>query len=149
MKQRRRRQCRHCQALFHPDPRHVRHQKYCSKALCRKASKAASQRRWLSKAANKDYFCGPANVLRVQTWRQARPGYWRRKRSINNTALQDDLLVQTIESNAESAILMTSALQDLLANSSLISNWAYRLYNRIYVTRRHCRNGPPMGRVGK
>ena len=110
MKQRRRHQCRHCQALFHPDPRNVRHQKYCSKALCRKASKAA----------NKDYFCGPANVLRVQTWRQARPGYWRRKRSISNTALQDDLLVQAIESNTESAILMTSALQDLLANPRLI-----------------------------
>ena len=63
MKQRRRRQCRHCQALFHPDPRNVRHQKYCSKAQCRKASKAASQRRWLSKAANKNYFCGPAKIV--------------------------------------------------------------------------------------
>jgi len=120
MKQRRRRQCRHCQALFDPDPRNVRHQKYCAKVECRKASKVASQRRWLNKAVNKNYFRGPENVLRVQTWRQAHPGYWRRKRSISNEALQDDSLAQTIELADESGILMTSTLQDLLANPSLI-----------------------------
>ena len=120
MKRRRRRKCRHCQALFHPDPRNVRHQKYCSKVECRKVSKTASQRRWLNKKANKNHFCGPANVLRVQTWRQAHPGYWRRKRSIRKNALQDDSLAQAIESNDKSGILTTSALQDLLANPSLI-----------------------------
>jgi hypothetical protein len=68
MKRRRKRKCLHCQALFHPDPRNVRHQKYCSETECRKVSKAASQRRWLNKEANKDYFCGPENVGRVQTY---------------------------------------------------------------------------------
>ena len=51
MSTRRRRKCRHCGQLFRPDPRSVRHQRYCSAEMCRRASKAASQRRWLAKAA--------------------------------------------------------------------------------------------------
>ena len=51
MSTRRRRKCRNCGQLFRPDPRNVRHQRYCSASACRRASKAASQRRWLSKAA--------------------------------------------------------------------------------------------------
>ena len=46
---------------------------------CRQASKAASQRRWLRKPDNRDYFSGPTHVERVRQWRQAHPGYWRRK----------------------------------------------------------------------
>jgi hypothetical protein len=44
MKKNRRRKCRHCRELFRPDPRNHRHQRYCSKPACRRASKAASQR---------------------------------------------------------------------------------------------------------
>ena len=40
---------------------------------------AASQRRWLAKPANRDHFRGKENVQRVQEWRQAHPGYWRKK----------------------------------------------------------------------
>jgi hypothetical protein len=47
---------------------------------CRKASKAASQRCWRASPKGKDYFQGSANVLRVRVWRQAHPGYWRRRR---------------------------------------------------------------------
>ena len=47
---------------------------------CRKASKTASQKRWLQKPENQDYFCGPENVKRVQLWREDNPGYWRGKR---------------------------------------------------------------------
>ena len=99
MKRRRKRKCLHCQALFHPDPRNVRHQKYCSETACRKASKAASQRRWLSKDANTNYFRGPENVQRVQAWRQAHPGYWRSSAGLTDSPLQDDSLTQCIESN--------------------------------------------------
>lgn len=79
----RRRRCLHCGELFEPDYRNRRHQRHCQKPCCRKASKAASQRRWLNKAANRDYFRGPENVGRVQRWRRDHPGYWRgRQRSL-------------------------------------------------------------------
>jgi len=93
MKHCRRRKCRCCQELFHPDPRNQYHQHYCTKPACRKASKAASQRRWLSKSQNQDYFCGPANVERVQAWRAAHPGYSRHSRK----TLQDDCMAQPID----------------------------------------------------
>jgi hypothetical protein len=38
-----------------------------------------SQKRWLQKPENQDYFRGSQNVQRVQRWRKANPGYWRRK----------------------------------------------------------------------
>ena len=98
MRRRRKRKCLHCQVLFHPDPRNVRHQKYCSETECRKASKTASQRRWLSKEANKDYFRGPENVKRVQVWRNTHTGYWRSNGLLKDFALQDDLIKNTGES---------------------------------------------------
>ena len=66
MSTRTRRKCRHCAQLFRPDPRNALHQRYCSAPACRRASKAASQRRWLAKAANRDYFRGPELVARVR-----------------------------------------------------------------------------------
>ena len=59
MTKRRRRKCLNCGRLFRPDPRNRRHRRYCSAPDCRKASKAVSQARWLSKPQNRDYFCGP------------------------------------------------------------------------------------------
>jgi hypothetical protein len=73
------RKCRNCNEFFFPDYRNAKHQRYCGKPACRLASKSASQRRWLSKAGNGDQFRGSANVLRVQEWRKAHPGYWRKK----------------------------------------------------------------------
>lgn len=74
-----RRKCRCCNQFFFPDPRNEDRQRYCSKPACRQASKAASQRRWLSKDGNGDYFRGADQVRRVQLWRQSHPGYWKRK----------------------------------------------------------------------
>ena len=81
MTTRRRRKCRHCGQLFRPDPRNLRHQRYCSAKECRRASKAASQRRWLAKTENRDYFSGPEQVARVRIWRDAHPGYARKTSS--------------------------------------------------------------------
>ena len=78
MSRRRRRKCLNCGELFRPDPRNARHQRYCSGPPCRKASKAASQARWLAKPQNRDYFRGPAHTERVRAWRAANPGYSRR-----------------------------------------------------------------------
>ena len=76
-----RRKCRCCSEFFFPDYRNQDRQRYCGKSACRHASKLASQRPWLTKPANRDYFQGPENVRRVQAWRQAHPGYWKKKPS--------------------------------------------------------------------
>src|SRR5690242_20453034 len=104
-----RRKCKCCLKLFRPDPRNRRHQRYCSAPVCRTASKAASQARWLAAPGNQDYFRGPVNVARVQAWR-SRPGYWRRAR-----ALQDRLIPQVLESAVETDEVARSPLQDLLS----------------------------------
>ena len=76
-----RRKCRCCNEFFRPDYRNGHHQMYCPAEECRRASKAGSQRRWLRKSANRDYFRGPDNTRRVQEWRKRNPGYWQRKSS--------------------------------------------------------------------
>jgi hypothetical protein len=95
MKKKRRRKCLHCRQLFRPDPRNRRHQRYCSEGECQRASKAASQRRWLAKPANREYFRGPAHVERVRAWRAAHPGYWRpaaqRRRAYKETHWRNPL----------------------------------------------------------
>ena len=75
-----RRKCRCCTKFFFPDPRTADRQRYCSTPACRQASKAASQRRWLSKEGNGDYFRGANQVNRVQLWRQSHPGYWKKRK---------------------------------------------------------------------
>jgi len=73
--------CANCQQPFRADPRNAWHQRYCQAPACRAASKAASQRRWLDKPENRDYFRGAEHVQRVRVWREAHPGYARRERS--------------------------------------------------------------------
>jgi len=108
------RKCKHCHTFFLPDARNIRHQQYCGKPACRQASKTDSQRKWLQKPENRDYFRGPENVQRVQHWRMAHPGYWRRKPSTSQIALQDLLTVQLSENNKNTVKSEAHALQDLL-----------------------------------
>jgi hypothetical protein len=89
--------CKNCLTFFRPDPRNAKRQKFCGKPECRKASKKASQRKWLNKLENKDYFRGPENVKRVQQWRSEHPGSWRRNKTKAKTALQDPLTDQPHE----------------------------------------------------
>ena len=109
-----RKKCCNCKKLFIPDPRNINRQKYCREPDCRKASKAASQRRWLAKPENQGYFSGPDNVKRVQLWREANPGYWRGKPKNNKDALQDRLNSQPIENNTDNVQFANDALQDAL-----------------------------------
>jgi hypothetical protein len=81
--------CLHCREFFLPSPNNRRTQRYCSKAECRKASRAVAQAKWLKKPANCCYFRGPENVERVRAWRERHPGYWRKKRPALQDALQD------------------------------------------------------------
>jgi len=109
-----RKKCQNCSSLFIPDARNAKRQQYCGKPACRKASKAASQQRWLQKPENHDYFCGPDNVARVQRWRRANPGYWRRISAKRQNALQDPLIGQSTEINTDKGNFTKHALQDSL-----------------------------------
>jgi len=129
MEKKQKKKCRHCRQLFVPDHRNRGKQDYCEKAPCRKASKAASQKKWLSKPENKDYFRGPDNIERVQQWRKNNLEYW--KRTNRSTALQDHLAPQPTENKEDNSQIDTQpkkhALQDLLMAQSpviigLISN---------------------------
>jgi hypothetical protein len=95
----RQRKCLHCRGFFVPDYRNVGRQRYCSKPPCQQASTADSQRRWLQKPDKHDHFRGPDHVTRVQLWRQAHPGYWRRltpKASETSEALQETCTPQEV-----------------------------------------------------
>ena len=90
----RRCKCLHCKMLFVPDYRNRGRQKYCSTLECQQASKRARQERWLSKPENQDHFRGAENVQRVQEWRKAHPGYWKRSPRKSARTLQDACLAQ-------------------------------------------------------
>ena len=89
-------ECLHCKELFRPHCRNRHHQKFCSEPACRKASKAESQRRWLSKPENRDHFRDPENVDRVRKWRAKHPGYWKCEPKVRGK-LQDLLIPQPAE----------------------------------------------------
>lgn len=117
MARRYRRKCRHCKKFFIPDPRNAKRQHYCREVSCRAASKAASQRKWLSKPENHDIFKGPTQVARVQAWRKSHPGYWRRfppGGSTDSSALQDALNTHAVDNNKKITPFVDPALQDLL-----------------------------------
>ncbi|MBW2338037.1 MAG: hypothetical protein JRF47_14995 [Deltaproteobacteria bacterium] len=102
--------CKHCRMLFPPDPRNGNRQKFCREPDCRKASKKDSQHRWLKKPENRDYFRCPENVTRVQQWRKANPGYWKKTQD----ALQEPLSGQDTVNIDDTNELGSIALQDLL-----------------------------------
>jgi hypothetical protein len=91
-----RRRCLHCRHLFHRHPRTRTQQRFCSAPACRSASKKASQRRWLRKPENQDYFCGVQHVNRVRAWRAKRPEYGREP-PLNAEPLQEMIMGQSID----------------------------------------------------
>jgi hypothetical protein len=116
----RKRKCPNCGLFFPPDVHNVKRQRFCSRPACHKASKADSQKRWLEKEENKDYFRGPANVLRVQQWRQDHPGYWRPKPTAEANPLRDHSAEKAVEQQMLKPPLPIPALQDLLSMQPII-----------------------------
>ena len=109
------RHCVHCDQGFTPDPRNVRHQRYCAAAPCKAASKRASQAKWLAKPENHDYHRGPQAVARVQAWRQAHPGYSRRPTdTLAVTPIQETLPFDHVPAAA--------ALAEVLASDQISCN---------------------------
>lgn len=84
----RRRKCLHCRGIFLPDFRRRLRQRFCSAADCRKARKQASQKSWLAKPGNENYFRDKENAKRARDWQKAHPGYWKKTNRANRT-LQD------------------------------------------------------------
>ncbi len=105
--------CLNCKKMCRSDCRNRGRQRYCSQPECRKASKAASQQKWVTQPANCGYFRGPDNVMRVQLWRTKHPGYSRRTKRKASPALQDPLTAQAIDDQSLEPSLARSALQDL------------------------------------
>ena len=114
------RKCPNCGERFVPNPRAAKKHIYCKKPDCRKASKAAAQARWLAKKENKNYFCGPDNVCRVQDWRKRNPGYWRRKGPNTEDALQDQLIEKSPKEQGVATESARDALQDLLIDQHTV-----------------------------
>jgi hypothetical protein len=105
--------CLGCSEFFLPDYRNRNRQRHCASPPCRKAAKAQSQRRWLQKPENQNYFRGPENTRRVQQWREHHPGYWRNKKPAADTALQEDCSAQAAENKQVVPSRPPPALQDL------------------------------------
>ncbi len=103
--------CLHCNEEYRTDPRNCGRQRYCAKEDCRQASKAASQRQWLSRPENRDYFRGAENCERVRLWRLANPGYRRNKRPAPQSVLQEPLVTQAVENEEVVKPAVSSVLQ--------------------------------------
>lgn len=121
----RRRRCKHCHDLYKPDSRNLKRQKFCDKPECKIAGKKHSQQKWLIQPKNRDYFCGPENVTRVQQWREQNPGYWKRKKSKKTVplfkgALQEILSAKTVTGKGFLSDLIQTALQDSLSAKTLV-----------------------------
>lgn len=112
MKRRRKRKCRHCAYFFLPDPRNARHQRFCSEPECHRASKAASQAKWLNSPKGQGYFSGPDQVERVRTWRKKHPDHVPKPR-LSPKPLQDPLNPQPVDNKELKDSLVEEALQDL------------------------------------
>ncbi len=106
--------CLSCGEVFTTDVRNRSRQKYCGKPECRRASKTASQHRWLSQPQNRHYFRDAENAARVRRWQQAHPGYWRnttrsRRRILQETSSRKALIPQ------ENGIGSPPLLQEVLS----------------------------------
>ncbi len=110
---RRKHKCLCCKSWFVPDYRRRGQQRYCSRTQCQRASKIASQQRWLHKSENQRYFQGPEHVERVQRWRRDHPRYWRKNRDRQYRPLQDVIDAQVIESKGN-LDHVNKALQDVM-----------------------------------
>jgi hypothetical protein len=106
--------CLCCKEFYHPDHRNLRHQRYCSKPGCRKASKAQSQRCWQQRPENQNYFRGPKNSRRVKECRKRHPGYWRRKKTSVQLPLQEVCQEQVVPNEGVSSEKTSVALQEVV-----------------------------------
>ena len=147
-----RRKCLNCKGLFLPDYRSGQRQRYGHKPDCRKASKRESQRVWLAKPENQNYFRDAQNAERVGQWQKAHPDYWKNTARYRSRTLQDRCPEQTPEqAPAAQAVAprlseryLTRPLYD--ANTSV--GGADLQVRRQYLTRGHRNEHPAAANQG-
>ena len=114
-----RRKCKSCLKLFRPDPRSRDSQQYCSAPLCKRASKIASQARWLGKPENQGYFRDPWHVARVREWRRRKRSSWR-KPSGAGAALQDVRTAEPVDVANKTDVRAISRLQEIITEQPAV-----------------------------
>ena len=84
-------------------------------------SKTASQRRWLRRAQNRDYFQGPEQTRRVKQWRESNPGYWKKKPTVPpETPAEKSHIDDQVQKSCNVPKVLAEPLQDVcLARSPL------------------------------
>ena len=112
--------CKNCRELFIPDYRNVGRQNYCGKPECRKASKADSQRRWLNKPENRDYFRSPHHVDRVREWRKKHPEHGGKKKPAKQEVLQDSLQEESQSKQEVEPQFVSPVLQDACSSQTAV-----------------------------
>jgi hypothetical protein len=120
--------CLNCNELFLPNYRSGKRQRFCSKADCQKARKEASQRTWLAKAENQNYFRDAENAARVRQWQKEHPDYWKKSARRQRRTLQDACSQQPIANKELTPPSPARTLQDLCSMPvplfiGLISMW--------------------------
>ena len=113
-----RRKCLNCKELFLPDYRNAQRQGYCLKAECRKARKRESQRAWLTKPENQNYFRDEKNAERVRNWQKDHPGYWKNTARYRRRTLQDLCSMQIPLFVGLISMFVGSTLPDDIATST-------------------------------
>jgi hypothetical protein len=108
-----RRKCLNCRELFLPDYRRGPRQRYCCKPDCRKASKRESQRAWLAKPENQNYFRDAKNAERVRDWQQEHSGYWKNTARYRRRTLPDGCPNQALAAKEVVPASPRRTLQDL------------------------------------
>jgi hypothetical protein len=103
--------------LFVPDSRNAYHQHYCTKPDCVKASKAASQNKWLSSSKGDGYFKDPYHTQRVREWRMRNPRKSKQRSQKRHRVLQD---VLTAQFSVNQRLKPKLVLQDLCTQQPLL-----------------------------
>src|SRR5437016_1879436 len=85
---------------------------YCLKPDCRKARTRESQRVWLAKPENQNYFRDEKNAERVRNWQKEHPGYWKNTARYRRRTLQDGCSEQPPAAQAVVETTPSRTLQD-------------------------------------
>jgi hypothetical protein len=142
----RKRKCRHCGKYFIPDCRNVKRQKYCGRPECLKASKRESQRRWLGKPENRDYFRSPENVKRVREWRKGKSRVLAPRRCVTRF-LPEECERKSVGYNRFRFAGISCAARFLVLATPCFHR-ACRTTCRFRVTRRHGKGVSKYGTIG-
>jgi len=105
--------CLHCKEPFIPDYRSGARQRFCSKLECRKASRRHSQKAWLAKPENQNYFRDAEHRADARKWQQAHPGYWKNTTRYRRRTLQDACSEQLAVAEELALVSPPRTLQDL------------------------------------